>query len=192
MSWSSPWCVINIFFIWIKINVSFSRYLGFGVFVKSTCDVIIGITEHNGSCTYAYFFWILSTIKIKFGQILVCCTTNISNIFLVQCWTLETHHDVTDLVNHGIVWNTKTWISWERNITFLWSKKIINLCLKWHILRSYRFVAEVTFNEDNMKADLEIQKFRQIDMLLVVSFSFYFHLQNRVHFVTFCHLMRTN
>ena len=26
------------------------------------------------------------------------------------------------------------------------SKKILNLCLTWHILRSYRFVADVTFN----------------------------------------------
>ena len=44
----------------------------------------------NGSQTYAYFFWILSTIKMKFGQILVCCMTNISNMFLAQCWRLET------------------------------------------------------------------------------------------------------
>ena len=28
---------------------------------------------HNGGYTYAYFFWILSTLKMKFGQILVCC-----------------------------------------------------------------------------------------------------------------------
>ena len=56
------------------------------------------------------------------------------------------HHDVTDLVNQGMVKNTKTWISCKRNITFLRSKKILNLCLKWHIFRSYRFVVEVTFN----------------------------------------------
>ena len=60
-----------IFFIGRK-HVSFSRYL------------------HNESFTYAYFFWILSTIKMKFGQILVYCMTNISNIFLAQCWRLET------------------------------------------------------------------------------------------------------
>ena len=57
----------------------------------------------------------------------------------------NTHHDVTDLVNHGMAKNTKTWISWERNITFLRNKKILNLCLRWHILRSYRFAAEVNF-----------------------------------------------
>ena len=45
---------------------------------------------HNVSYTYAYFFWILSPIKMKFGQILVCCMTNISNIFLTECWRLET------------------------------------------------------------------------------------------------------
>ena len=33
----------------------------------------------------------------------------------------NTHHDVTDLVNHGMVKNTKIWISWECNIIFLWN-----------------------------------------------------------------------
>ena len=36
--------------------------------------------------------------------------------------------------------------SWERNITFPWNKEIFNLCFRCHILRSYRFVVEVTFN----------------------------------------------
>ena len=27
---------------------------------------------------------------MKFGQILVCCMTNISNIFSTECWRLET------------------------------------------------------------------------------------------------------
>ena len=45
---------------------------------------------HNASDTYAYFFWILSPVKMKFGQILVCCMTNISNMFLGECWLLET------------------------------------------------------------------------------------------------------
>ena len=57
------------------------------------------------------------------------------------------HHDVTDLVNHEIVKNTKTWISWEQNITFLQNKKIHNLCFRWHILRSYCYVTEETFKE---------------------------------------------
>ena len=48
----------------------------------------------------------------------------------------NTHHDVIHFVNHGMVKNAKTRISWERNITFLWNKKIINLCLTWHFLRS--------------------------------------------------------
>ena len=41
--------------------------------------------------------------------------------------------------------NANTWLSWEWYITFLWNKKILNLCLRWHILRNYHFVAEVTF-----------------------------------------------
>ena len=58
----------------------------------------------------------------------------------------NTYHDVTDLVNHRMVKNTKTWISLERNIMFLRNKKIPNLCLRWPLLRSYYFVVEVTFN----------------------------------------------
>ena len=53
----------------------------------------------------------------------------------------NTHRDVTDLVNHGMLKNTKTWISWERNIVFLQNIKFLNLCLRWHIWKSYRFVA---------------------------------------------------
>ena len=53
----------------------------------------------NGSYTYAFFFWILNTIKIKFGQILMCCT---ANKFLLQCWRLETSsrpfHDITKMI----------------------------------------------------------------------------------------------
>ena len=45
---------------------------------------------------------------------------------------------ITDLVNHAMVKNTKTWISWERSITFPQNKKI---------LRSNCFVVEVTFKK---------------------------------------------
>ena len=44
----------------------------------------------NASYTYAYFFWILSHIKMKFGELLVCCMTDISNMFLTECCRLET------------------------------------------------------------------------------------------------------
>ena len=66
-----------------------------------------------------------------------------SEMHLVSC--TKTHHDITDLVNHRMVKNTKTWISWEWKITFLQNKKILNLGIRWYILRSYCFVAEVTF-----------------------------------------------
>ena len=39
----------------------------------------------------------------------------------------DTHHDVADLLNHGMAKNTETWISWEWNITFIW-KKIFLTC----------------------------------------------------------------
>ena len=56
-----------------------------------------------------------------------------------------TLYDVTDLINHEMVKNTKTSISWERDITFLRNEKILNMCFRWHILRGHGFVAEVTF-----------------------------------------------
>ena len=58
---------------------------------------------------------------------------------------LNAPHDIIDLVNHQMFKNTKTWISWERYITFLRNKITLNLCLRWYILRNYRFVGEVTF-----------------------------------------------
>ena len=66
-----------------------------------------------------------------------------SKLHPVSC--TDIHHDVTDLVNHGMLKNTKTRISWEWNITFQQNKKTVSLCLKWHILRNYCFVLELTF-----------------------------------------------
>ena len=60
----------------------------------------------------------------------------------------NTHHDVTDLVSYGIVENTKTLISQERKTIFLRNNEILNLCLKCHILRSYRFVVWETFKHE--------------------------------------------
>ena len=79
-------------FFWRK-NVSFSRYQEFCVFVKSRR--FQNLWCHHKHCwimevTHGYFFWILSTIKMKYGQILVCYMKNISNRFLVVCWRLET------------------------------------------------------------------------------------------------------
>ena len=84
--------VIPTFLTWRKSNILFSRYLDFCTFVKSTdfkiCDIIIGISS-SGISTSADFFWILSTLKKKFGQMLECCNTNISIMFLAQDWRLR-------------------------------------------------------------------------------------------------------
>ena len=82
-------------------------------------------------------------------------------------WCTNTHRNVTDLVNHGMVKNTYTWISWERNIIFLRNKKSLNLCFRWHILRSYRFLAEVTFNwQKLLNASATLRKRRSVDSCL--------------------------
>ena len=57
---------------------------------------------------------------------------NCSKVLYVQKIYLKMHplsctntdHDFTDLVNDRMVKKSKTWISWERNITFLRNKKI--------------------------------------------------------------------
>ena len=67
-----------------------------------------------------------------------------SKMHCVSC--TNTHRDVTDLVNHENIKNIKTWISWERNIIFRQNKKILTLCLRWHIRRSYCFIVEANFN----------------------------------------------
>ena len=83
-----------------------------------------------------------------------------SKMHLLSC--TNTHCDVTDLVNHRMVKNIKTWISWEQNIIFLQNKKILNLCFRWHILRSYRLVAEVTFKEVSCRPNCFIRKLKFI------------------------------
>ena len=46
--------------------------------------------DHKHSCIMLDLNLFISTIKMKLGQILVCCMTNISNMFLAECWRLET------------------------------------------------------------------------------------------------------
>ena len=110
----------------------------------------------KGSVTLAPVLQIVQAIRenyccclyLSIGQVCwewVVVQNKFSKMHPVLC--TNTHHDVTDLVNHGMVKNTKTWISWKRNIIFLRNKKILNLCLRWHILKSYRFLAGVTFND---------------------------------------------
>ena len=93
-------------------------------------------------------YWKLSLLLISINwPNLVTLWVVVPNIYskmdLVSC--ANTHCDVTDLVNHGMVY-TEIWISWEWNI-FLWNKKILHLCFRWPILRSYCLVAEVTFKQ---------------------------------------------
>ena len=87
-----PWCVINEFF-YLKKKCFILEILRFLCFCET--HWFQNLWRHhkalmdNGSYTYAYFFWILSTIKMKFGQMIRCCMTNISNMFLDECWRLE-------------------------------------------------------------------------------------------------------
>ena len=59
----------------------------------------------------------------------------------------NTHHDVTDLVNHGMVKNTKTWMSWIQSIIFLQNKKILN---RWHMTQMTHFEKSSFFSRGNL------------------------------------------
>ena len=64
----------------------------------------------------------------EWGNLMNCGSKDIfKKIYPVSC--TNTYHDVTDLVNHGIVKKTKTVISCERNITFLRNKKFFQKLL---------------------------------------------------------------
>ena len=98
------------------------------------------------NCSKDYWKLLLLLIFINWPSLVTSWVVILkiySKLYLV--WWTNTHLDITDSVNHEMVQNTKTWITWEQNKIFLWNQKIINLWLRWHILRSYHFVAEVTF-----------------------------------------------
>ena len=94
-----------IIFFYLRKICFFLEICSLCVFVKSTnfkiCDVIIGIAA-LWKLHLCYFFWILSTIKMNFGQILVYLIANISNKFLAQCWRLGTSsspvYDFSELI----------------------------------------------------------------------------------------------
>ena len=60
----------------------------------------------------------------KFGGLMWVVVQKIySKLYLVSC--NNTHRDITDSVNNGMVINTKTWISWGQNIFFYEIKKLL-------------------------------------------------------------------
>ena len=84
-------------------------------------------------------------ISINWPNLVTEISCSSKDVFKNTPSRTTTHHDVTYLVSHGMVKSTKTWLTQVRNIFFQWNKKNLNLCLRWHILRSYRFVAKVSF-----------------------------------------------
>ena len=77
-------------------------------------------------------------------------------------------HTNTHQVNHGMVKLHKLEYL-EQNITFLQNEKILNLCLRWHILRSYCFVVELTFNIWDSSYDFFCPQERNIDATVTKS-----------------------
>ena len=76
----------------------------------------------------------------EFGDLIICSSKDIfkNALCLIYLYSSWRHW-------FGKSRDRQIWISWERNIAFLRNKKILNLCLTWHILRSCCFVAKVTF-----------------------------------------------
>ena len=84
--------------------------------LAAVLKIVQKISENYCPCLYLliYQVWWLRVVvqKIHLKMHPASCT--------------NTHHDVTDLLNHGMVKNTKTWVSWEWNVTFLWNEKALN------------------------------------------------------------------
>ena len=83
----------NLWFFYLKKKCFILKILRFFVFWNSQVpksEMSSQALLHKRSYSYAYFFCILSTMKMKCCQILVCCMTHTSNIFSAQCWRLET------------------------------------------------------------------------------------------------------
>ena len=97
---SSPWCVINEFFhLEKKFILEISTFLCFW-----EIHIFQNLWHHHCYIWKLHLRLVLSTIKMKFGQILVCCMTNISKMFLVQCWTLEYSSRPFYVINMTIQW----------------------------------------------------------------------------------------
>ena len=74
---------------------------------------------------YVYFYYrklYFLSLWILMSEIKFWLDLTYSKMHLV--WCLNTHHDLIHLVNHGMIKNTKTWMSWEQKITFRWNKNI--------------------------------------------------------------------
>ena len=128
-------------------------------------------TQSHSFKLFKRFLRIVALVYIyqltKFGDLMSCDSKYIFKIAL--CFMYQYSSWRLDLVNHVMFENTKTLIFWERNITFLQNKKILNLCLRWYIFRSYLFLAKVTFNH-NFFAICYFQFVFTISLLYIINF----------------------
>ena len=70
----------------------------------------------------AYLFWMLCTTKVKFGQMLVCCMRNISNLLLAQYWRLETNSSLFySFIKMTIKQDLTIFNSWHLPFSLLYS-----------------------------------------------------------------------
>ena len=96
--------------------------------------------------TYAWLFWILSTIKMKLDKILVCCMTNISKLFLAQYWRLETSfRPFYDFFKITIYWDMGIFNIWHlpffilpyspfhknKTLEYTWHNWLLTLLSNW-------------------------------------------------------------
>ena len=80
----------NLFFYLKKKECYVLKILRFLCFCE-TCRFQNLWRHHKHCCIMQVTLMLLSfESQVLFGQILVCCMTNISNMFLAKCWRLET------------------------------------------------------------------------------------------------------
>ena len=90
-----------------------------------------------------------------------CLYLPIDQVWWLNMWFKRYNQKCT--LSHVLIMTSKIWwitgglniqkLEYLENGTYFSTKwKILNMCLRWHIFRSYRFVAEVTFKIWNICA----------------------------------------
>ena len=102
--------------------------------VAAVLHIVQKVPENYCPCLY-----------LSIGQVLW-----FNELWFKRCIQKCTLFHVLILIMTSQIWKTMGWLNIQilkylENRTSLRNKNILNLCFRWHILRSYRFVAEVSF-----------------------------------------------
>ena len=84
---------------------------------------------------------------MKFGQILSCCTTNISNLFLVQYWRLKTSsRPLYDFIQMTIQRHPAIFSSWHLSFLIIPYSPFQKCERTWNLVQVFQIVQKIPEN----------------------------------------------